>query len=479
MTLLGTASVACSGSNILTSRLGARLNYLKALAAYEMADGVAGDAAWAAAMTFQAGGSLWLFHISMVDSMWQGNTLTDRTAMDLFEYVLRDPTPADWATDPMESLTSPWSTPHPLSFEHWFEVAITRKEHERALEIADLRGDTGSCRRSTWEAGCSIYVGCWRVRKRFSIRKRGNSACAGARYTGYVQRSRLRQAVADGVAAAPLTPADEDAAKQQQAKLDELARLSAEQEVILREIALRREPCQLLFPPIRSTKTVQETLPKGHGLLAFFSTSRHAYAFLMTSDKYGYWAVKSSPKTFVRKVQSMLQKWGNFEQNKELKPEELADDGWKTPAKEILDLLTADSKAELGGGMFQELAIVPDGLLWYVPFEALQVPDGDATASLISKLRIRYAPTVGLAIGDPRRRRQRRQHGGSAGQTIPARRRRGFARRLQRLEQRRAGRCRSRRNCPPPPRSSAVCSTGWWSTARSTPATPIPTAGRL
>jgi CHAT domain-containing protein len=205
---------------------------------------------------------------------------------------------------------------------------------------------------------------------------------------------------------APLTPADEDAAKQQQAKLDELAQLSAEQEVILREIALRREPCKLLFPPIRSTKTVQETLPKGHGLLAFFSTSRHAYAFLMTSDKYGYWAVKSSPKTFVRKVQSMLQKWGNFEQNKELKPEELADDGWKTPAKEIMELLTADSKAELGGGMFQELAIVPDGLLWYVPFEALQVPDGDGTASLISKIRIRYAPTVGLAIGDPRRRRQ-------------------------------------------------------------------------
>ncbi len=35
-----------------------------------------------------------------------------------------------------------------------------------------------------------------------------------------------------------------------------------------------------------------------------------------------------------------------------------------------------------------------------------QIADGDETKSLISKVRIRYSPTVGLAVGDPRKRRQ-------------------------------------------------------------------------
>ena len=404
--LLGTATVACSGTNILIGRLGAKLNFLKALASYELAEGVAGNVSLAAAMTFQAGGSLWLFHITTVDTLWQANTLTDRSAMDLFELVLRDPTPADWATDPMESLTV-LVAPHLHAYEHWFELAMNRKEHERALEISDLRGVTGSCRRSTWAAGCSICS--WLLEGPEAVldqEAREQRVALEAKYTGYVQRSRRAKQLQMELRQAPLTPADEEAGKEQEAKLQELAQLSAEQEVILREIALRREPCQLLFPPIRSTKAVQEALPKGHGLLSFFSTSRHAYAFLMTNDKYGYWPIKSSPKTFVRKVQWMLQKWGNFEQNKEMKLDELADDAWKTLAKDVLDSLTTDSKAELGGDMFQELAIVPDGLLWYVPFEALQVPDGEGTTSLISKVRIRYAPTVGLAVGDPRRRRQ-------------------------------------------------------------------------
>lgn len=406
MALLARATVVCARTNIPLGKLGARLNYMKSLASYELADAASGEAALTAAMTYQRGGSLWLFHISLVDSMWQSNDLTDRSAMDLFNFVLRDPTPADWSTDPLESLTT-LIVPHTLAFEHWFEVAITRKEHERALEIADL------ARRhrflTTLEFGGRLLNLRWVLEgpeMMLDQDARQQRVALEGRYTGYVERSRRAKQLQLELRQAPLAPADKDAIQEQTAKLEELTRLSAEQEIILREIALRREPCNLLFPPLRSTKEVQESLPKGHGLLAFFSTSRHAYAFLMTKDKYGYWTVKASPRTLLSKVQSMLQKWGNFEQNKELKKEELADDGWKAPAKEILDALTAGSKAELGGGMFEELAIVPDGMLWYVPFEALQIADGDETKSLISKVRIRYSPTVGLAVGDPRKRRQ-------------------------------------------------------------------------
>ena len=44
------------------------------------------------------------------------------------------------------------------------------------------------------------------------------------------------------------------------------------------------------------------------------------------------------------------------------------------------------------------MVIVPDGFLWYVPFEALQVNVQDQLRPLISRFRIRYAPTVSLAV---------------------------------------------------------------------------------
>ena len=49
---------------------------------------------------------------------------------------------------------------------------------------------------------------------------------------------------------------------------------------------------------------------------------------------------------------------------------------------------------------------MPDGLLWYVPFEALQIQKGDEKIALIDKVRIRYAPTISLAVPDktPRKR---------------------------------------------------------------------------
>ena len=45
---------------------------------------------------------------------------------------------------------------------------------------------------------------------------------------------------------------------------------------------------------------------------------------------------------------------------------------------------------------FDELVIVPDGMLWYLPFEALQVKVEGKPQSLISRFRIRYAPTLSL-----------------------------------------------------------------------------------
>ena len=86
---------------------------------------------------FRQTGSLWMFQIGLVDSLYLSGEIYDRVAALLYEMVLRDPTPIDWATSPLEALAV-LSHPHPLSYEHWFEATLKRaKEPELALEIAD------------------------------------------------------------------------------------------------------------------------------------------------------------------------------------------------------------------------------------------------------------------------------------------------------------------------------------------------------
>ena len=79
----------------------------------------------AAAMKFMQGGSHWLYGIGQVDASFLANQLTAREALDLFQEILREPQPLDWAVDPMESLAV-MITPHPQAMEHWFSAALQR-----------------------------------------------------------------------------------------------------------------------------------------------------------------------------------------------------------------------------------------------------------------------------------------------------------------------------------------------------------------
>lgn len=411
---LASAKVLVNVGDMLRGKLGARMNYISALTSYELGDRISGDVSLTAAMAFQTLASLRIFHMGMVDKMWLTGEIDSRPAVDLFGLVLRDPTPADWAFDPLEALST-MMVPHPLFYEHWFDASLERKssgEQHHLLEIVDrLRRHRFL---ATTDMGGRVLNLRWlleapkRELDADSLLQRQNLM---TRYPAYVKRSLRAKELHRELTALPLVvdvqdPAQQEIAQQQQAKLAELTALSDEQEVLLRQMALRREPCNLLFPPVRDTKQVMESLPEGTALLAFFDTLRYTYAFLMTRDKYGYWDIKQKPPgSFSKRLTQMLWSMGNIEQLKELNLKNLADTNWKKPAHEIYDLLIKGSKAE-PAETFDELVIVPDGVLWYVPFEALQVSDGATTAPLISKLRVRYAPTVGLATGDKRPRKE-------------------------------------------------------------------------
>ncbi len=376
--------------------IGARLSYLTALLAFQQKRTAEGNAALATAMGYMRHGSLWLFHIGLTDEMYIAGAASPRVAMDLFADVLRDPQPGDWASDPMESLAS-LMTPHPLSLEHWFEVALERKDNDIALEVAER------ARRHRFFS--SLEFGGRVESLRWILESPANALPQQAqlqrqellaRYPAYEQLSQQAGKIRAALGKMPLAAPDQASLKEQTRGLNELGAISLQQEAILREIAVRREPAAMVFPPLRKTADIQKSLPEKQAALVFFATGRRMYGFLMNSERIAVWQV-GSPASLIKEMQTALRDMGNHQANSELAIKDLGETKWKQSAKQVLDSLLKGSAADFSQP-FEELTIVPDGALWYLPFEALQVMVDKKSQPLISRFRIRYAPTLSLAV---------------------------------------------------------------------------------
>jgi tetratricopeptide (TPR) repeat protein len=415
---LDNARLTMSRSEQPGGRLGARMNHLAAQVAYQGGAVPDGDRALAAALAFQRKASLWAFQIALADAYYLGGNASDRVALLVYEEVLRDPTAADWAANPLECL-SLLHTPHGAALENWFELSLKNaKEQELALEIADR------ARRhrffSTLPMGGRLLSVRWilegppEVLGERGLLERQDLL---ARYPKYAKLAAEAAQLRAKLAAIPLADDAADARRRQAELLTNLAQVSQAQEVVLREIAVRREAADMVFPPLRKTADVQQSLPEGQVLLAFFATSRNLYAFLFSRDRYAAWRVQS-PVQLKSQMTLMLREMGNYEPNRELTAAELAKDGWRAAGAKVIKLLLARSNVELTGN-FDEIVIVPDGFLWYLPFEATFVGPPDEQKLLISQARVRYAPTVGLAVPYGRWQKPRPNVGVALGKLHP------------------------------------------------------------
>ncbi len=386
------------------SKPGAQYQYVLAMSSYYQAQTAAGDQALAKLMEFQRNGSLRLFQIAYCDALKTApSPIPARIAIDVYASLLRDPTTSDWTAEPREAL-SVLSIPHSVSYENWFEVALERKEIEKALEIADR------CRRhrflSAQPLGGRLLNLQWLLESpaesldRAAVIQRQDLL---TRFPQYAKAAEQSRKLRDELTQMPLVSGNAAEVTSQKKKIDEIVSHSTTQELLLRYMAVRREPADMVFPPLRSTKDVQSSLPPGNALLAYFSTAQKTHVFLITNERYGHSELKN-PAGVRKTLESLLQAWALYDGNKTMRLDELADTKWLKPAAELYQQVMADTRAD--SRPLQELVIVPDSLLWYVPFEALQVPQGDKTVSLLQLTKLRYAPTVSLAVGDTRPRRK-------------------------------------------------------------------------
>jgi CHAT domain-containing protein len=397
-TLLATAQKAMFKKEMLLARPGARWNFEMARVAFANGDTADGAANLAVAMKFQQASSRWLFQIGLADALVTGNLLSEREADTIYADLLRDPTAKDWSIDPLESLTVA-STSYGGALEHWFAVALARKEPEKALEIADrLRRHRFY---STLPLGGRLLALRWILespKETLDAKAQLQRQDLIIKYPKYAEVSIQAIKIQQELDKIPLVP-DDETRKKQTELLVQLAKVSAIQEVILRNIALRREPSDYVFPPNLDVKDLQKKLPDRTLVLCYINVSGKLLGFALGKDKYASFAVDNAVR-LKADLASIYKAWGLREKNQLVDAKDLRNESWRTTARRLFKSLTNNMKDE-NWANFDEVIVVPDSVLWYVPFEALPLSDAADAPPLISRVRVRYVPTLALAAPDP------------------------------------------------------------------------------
>lgn len=391
-----------SRTELPASLVGSRLLYVSSLAAFQQNDISTGLSELASCIKqFQRAGSKWIYQLEVADALAQSNGVTPRLADILYSEMLREPTDLDWMVDPMEPMTF-LLTPHTGAMERWFKINMLRKQTTKAIEIGDqikrhrffeslsLGGRLMSFR---WLLEAPDVA----LKQEFQQTRIDMLA----RYPGYKQLAAQSEQIRRQIDKLPMTPdRKSDEGKQQLQLFKELYSVSQLQEAILAAMALKREPSPLVFPPRMEIREVQAKMSDKQIIIICNATAHGYYITSITKNEY---KVESEPQIqYLKKgLNKLLKEIGNRNANAEIDSDILQDESWKTTALQFTSFLFPQRPPEFWDN-YDEVVVVPDGILWYLPFELLRVGDETNAETLFSKLDVRYAPTMSTAVPDGR-----------------------------------------------------------------------------
>ena len=380
------------------SVIGARAKYVTALNQFLATDFAGGLKTLAGAIAHFNTGSLWLYRLKLADQLAVGGA-TPRQVDQLYKSLLHDPTDLDWKIDPFEAITF-LVTPHLASMERWFETAVKRRDMRQAFDIAELT------RRHRFFA--SLPMGGRQMAFRWmlhapesalsktALTQRAKFFNSNANYKQSIERAAELEAQLKQI---PLNaePKSEDAIARTKLT-NELAKISAVQETILGSMSLRREAAEMVFPPSYSEAQIRNTIRPDQLALVTMATGK-GYHFFLLSQKSLQYATFVKTRTMHREISNWLKAIGGNQSSVDAK--QITGKEWQKGAKSISQELFAKVLPDQWSRV-KELVIVPDGALWYLPFEALMVGPTEKEAILSENVGIRYCPTASLAFGGQR-----------------------------------------------------------------------------
>lgn len=382
--------------------LGVQAAYAAALLDYAGGDVAAGDGHLDRGLSIARTRTPRLFQTARLVELFLGGStvISERQADTLFEKLLADPSPRDFAADAIGSLAT-MSAPRDNAFETWVAVAGRRGE-ERAIEAAE------ATMRHRWLAAQPLGGRRTAIERLLSADPRGlapadaagRAAIVGAQpdLAGVIDRmGQLRGTLAVALAAGAQAGADAAGPAALKADWDSYRDLVVRRGQLVAAVAASREPTAIDFPPLTSAPEIRRRLAPRQLLLSFHWTRSGLFGLLESRERFAVWQVRQAGD-LPGEIKALAKGLCLFDPASVVSSERLAAGDWRGSAERIERMLFENSKVTLAEGI-DELVIVPDGWLWYVPFELLPVGSGGATTKMLRDgCRIRYAPTRSLAV---------------------------------------------------------------------------------
>jgi tetratricopeptide (TPR) repeat protein len=420
-TLTKQAANLLRGRDIANSVFGARNFYLNAMISYaqgfaEFSKGKdfiryvqAGDKNLESALGTVRRASLWLYQLGILETYFQQGLITTkgpitiRIADELYDLMLREPTATDWATQPMDSLAAMTFIP-PSAYERWFSIAVQRGDKERAFNISE------KARQAKFFSSFGLGPRLFSLRvlfegadKDISPEMQLERQTLSLDFTKFKELSDKVRAVKKNLKSISVVPTEPEYIEKQKELLDQLEKYSLAQEALLRPIALTRTRVPTAFPPVLTLEQIRKELPEKTSMLVFFQSLGNTYGFLINNKNLEVWQITAGVKEHSTSdlIIEFLESLGNRDGNRALTLKELTDA--KTSWKEAGNKLLLRLLGKVRQGNFSELVVVPTGILWYVPFEAMCVGKDEKDfrpliAAGKAPITVRYAPMASLGI---------------------------------------------------------------------------------
>jgi tetratricopeptide (TPR) repeat protein len=385
--------------------LGGIAAYASALLAYAGTDTAAGDAELERAITLARGRSPVLFQTDLLTELVRAGSsvVPDRQAETLFARWLADPPARDFAADPLGTLAV-ITAPRAAAFDTWVAVAGRRGE-EQTLAAAE------ATMRHRWMAARPLDGRRLSLARLLTADERLLDAAESARRKALIagqpgldrlliRIGQLRGNLAAALAAAP-PPADQAAAPiaGDPAEWREYAAAAAELRLIVARLAAGSAAAPA-FPPLTASGEIRRRLEPGQALLSFHWTASGLFGALETRERLVAWQVKQAGG-LPGEIRTLAKELSLHERSAAIGIDRLAAGDWRGSAARIERMLFENARGVSLADGIEELVIVPDGWLWYVPFEILPVASnraGDDRRPLRDVCRIRYSPTRSLAV---------------------------------------------------------------------------------
>jgi tetratricopeptide (TPR) repeat protein len=337
-----------------------------------------------------------VMQLGLTNQWFDNQSLRASAAVGIYGMLLNDPSPKSWAFRPLETLAL-LKAPLDASYERWIAALGERKDKVAAMEVADL-----AKRRRYFNA---LALGGRIASLRDTLESPDNTLSPGSRalrndllmrYPEYDNLIKEGTALEQQVRARWQPEMDKDALQDVASLWDDLAENIAEREQIVARLGLSRVPSEFQFPPTAPVADLQSHLKPGQALVVFHVTSNGLLGFLVTEKASSVW--NCGPVGAIsRDVAKFLTQVGNHDRNSSLDEKQLAATDWQEAGQAVFQSLFDGSSLDFAS--LQELIVVPDGVVWYVPLNALPVKRDNDAVTLTSIAKVRVVPTMGLAVG--------------------------------------------------------------------------------